>query len=250
MIIENSIIESNDKLTESIYLLKVHSPIIASKIKPGQFCNVKVSDTDYPLLRRPFSICDVENHLIVFLYQVVGVGTEILAQKMEGEVLSILGPLGNGFNFDDDFETAIIIGGGIGVAPFPFLIRNITNKKIVSYIGFRNKNEIVDYGLTNCKYATDDGSFGLKGTCIDLFKSENTILNSKTKIFACGPNPMLKSLIEYCSDKNLNCEVSLESAMACGFGICQGCVVESKEDDEYKLVCKDGPVFKFNEIKL
>lgn len=250
MILENSIVEQNDKLAENIFLLKIFSPQIAKQIQPGQFCNLKVSETDYPLLRRPLSICDVEGDHLIFLYQVVGIGTEILAQKNKGDKINILGPLGKGFNVNDDFDTAVLVAGGIGVAPFPFLIKNLKKKKVISLLGFRRKNEIVDYGMVNCKYSTDDGSFGLKGTCIDLLKSESNLINPKIKIFACGSNPMLKSLIEFCSNKNLNCEVSLESAMACGFGICQGCVVQTKDDAEYKLVCKDGPVFKINEINL
>ncbi|MBN2572646.1 MAG: dihydroorotate dehydrogenase electron transfer subunit [Ignavibacteriales bacterium] len=250
MIIENSIVESNERINSNVYLLKVTSPEIASQIGVGQFCNIKVSDTDYPLLRRPLSICDVEDDKLFFLYQVVGVGTEILSRKMKGDRLNILGPLGNGFNIQDDFETAIIVAGGIGIAPFPFLIKKIMNKNIITYVGFKTKADIIDYGLKNCKYSTDDGSLDFKGTCVDLLKSEGKTLNSKCKIFACGPNSMLRNLKEFCSDKNITCEVSLESVMACGFGICQGCAVESKNDDNYKLVCKDGPVFNINEIKI
>src|SRR5690606_5238482 len=151
-------------------------------------------------------------------YNILGEGTRMMAHKKEGEFFDILGPLGNGFNLDDNFETAVIVAGGLGAAPFPFLTRKISDKKnIITFIGGRNKRDVITYGMKNILTASDDGSVGMKGTVVDLFKSRlQEIKNSKPKIFGCGPNVMLRALKQVCIDNDLNCEVSTEGAMACG----------------------------------
>lgn len=245
-------VESNIQIGKNTYLIKVYAPVLASEIKPGQFCNIKVSDTSYPLLRRPFSICDVEGDFIFFMFDVHGEGTKILAEKKKGDKLDILGPLGNGFTLDGDFQIAVIVAGGIGVAPFPYFIRLLKNKKnVISYLGGKSKDNVITYGIGSTIISTDDGSEGYKGTVIDLLENEKEkFAVGRIKIFGCGPNPMLRSLREFCIINNLECEVSTEAAMACGFGICQGCPVSSSEKDKYHLVCKDGPVFNIKDIEL
>jgi len=252
VIVENLVVKSNNTIAENTYLIKLHSEKIFISAKPGQFCNIKVFEGSSPLLRRPFSISDINENEISFMYKVVGSGTEILSKKQEGDLVNVLGPLGKGFNIEDNFEHAIIIGGGIGIAPFPYLIRKLQNDKTHSVLfGVRNKNEIHDYGLSNISYSSDDGSFGLKGNVIDLLKIElKKNKEKKVKLFACGPTPMIKALQGFTKENNLFCEVSLESAMACGIGICQACVVEVDKNKPYKLICKHGPVFNINEIIL
>jgi dihydroorotate dehydrogenase electron transfer subunit len=246
------------EVQKGIYLQKIKSPEIAEKILPGQFLNIKVSESFVPLLRRPFSICDVEDDLIHLIYNIHGEGTKILSSKKEGEMLNILGPLGRGFNYDDEFELAVFVAGGLGVAPFPFLARKLKGKKqIVSFVGGRTKQEVIKHNLPNNQVATDDGSEGYKGNVIELFENEiKNYLNKKIKIFACGPNQMLKALSSSLKKLtfdgvNIECEISTESVMACGFGICQGCPIQdSKNSDHYYLVCKDGPVFNINDVIL
>lgn len=252
MIIENLVVKSNRQIAESTYLLKFYSEKIFAEAKPGQFCNVKVFEGTSPLLRRPFSVCNIGENEISFMYKVVGSGTEILSKKQEGDIVDVLGPLGKGFNIKDNFEHAILIAGGIGIAPFPFVIKKLPEDKSYSVLfGVRNKNEIHNYGLSNVLYSSDDGSIGLKGTVIDLLKIElKKYENKKIKLFACGPTPMTKALQTFTKEHNLLCEVSLESAMACGIGVCQACVVEVDKDKPYKLICKHGPVFNINEIIL
>lgn len=142
-------VESVEKIQENIFILKAYSPEIAKTIKPGQFCNIKVSETDYPLLRRPFSISDVEGNFISFMFNKHGEGTKILSEKKKGDVIDILAPLGNGFTYNDDFDIAVMIGGGLGAAPFPFLTREIKNRKIVTLIGGRNKKDVTDWKMEN-----------------------------------------------------------------------------------------------------
>ncbi len=251
MFIINAPVDRTIELDNKIFLLKIHSPEIASIIKPGQFLNIRVSETIYPLLRRPFSVCDVEGEYFYIMFNILGEGTKILAQKHFGDTIDVLGPLGNGFNFEDSYDTAIIVGGGLGAAPFPYLIRTIgIQKKVYTFIGGKSFKDIITHGMKNISIATEDGSLGFKGTVLDLLQNNLELLNSnKIKIFACGPNAMLRVLKEFCITHNFNCEVSTECAMACGFGICQGCPIEStKQTDKYLLVCKDGPVFNVKDV--
>lgn len=249
---EKSRVESIKKLLSNTFLMRVYSPLIAASIKPGQFCNIKVSESNYPLLRRPFSICEVDGDYLHFMFDVHGEGTKLLASKQEGDFIDILGPLGNGFNFIGDYSTAIIVAGGIGIAPFPYLIQQIPDdKKVISFFGGRSKENVIDYGMKNLIIATDDGSSGFHGNVVQLLEKEfHQFSNESVRIFACGPNPMLKALQEFSIKNNIDCQISTECAMACGFGICQGCPIENAEEDGYLLVCKDGPVFDAKKVKL
>ncbi len=252
MIEKNGIVEAVEEIQNGVFLLKVKSVQIATEAKPGQFCNIKVNNSLTPLLRRPFSICDVENDVVTFQFNHVGEGTKILSQKKKGDILNIIGPLGNGFNFLSDFENAIIVAGGIGAAPFPFLTKAIpSDKKIVSFCGGRSKDDIIRYKLENIITSTDDGSEGFHGNIVQLLESEiKKYDKTKTKVFACGPNPMLRALSEFTIKNGYECEISTESVMACGFGICQGCNVEGVNSDRFLLVCKDGPVFNAEDVRL
>lgn len=252
MYIEKSIVESITILIENTYLLKVFSPSIASTIQPGQFCNIKVSETDYPLLRRPFSVCDVDGDYIYFMFDVHGEGTRILEQKKNSEVLDILGPLGKGFDFNGEFDSAIIIAGGIGAAPFPYLIKKLSKDvEITCLIGGKSKKNIIEYGMKNILISTDDGSSGFHGNVVELLKNQFPRLGEKKiRVFSCGPNAMLKSLQVFVNSNNIDCQISTESAMACGFGICQGCPIDNSNGDGYYLICKDGPVFGARMVKL
>ncbi|MCH7826849.1 MAG: dihydroorotate dehydrogenase electron transfer subunit [Bacteroidetes bacterium] len=251
-IAENQIDEIIE-LEYNIHLFKVISPEIARKINPGEFLNIRISELAIPLFRRPFSVCDVEDDCYYLMFSTMGTGTKLLASKKPGDFIDVLGPLGNGFNIVDDFDRAIIIGGGLGVAPFPFLTRKLKGKKeIISLIGGRTKKDVITYGLENISVATEDGSLGFKGNVIELLEKElDKTDDIKSKIFACGPIPMLKALKILAEQNNIDCEISTECTMACGFGICQGCPIQSSADeDKYLLVCKDGPVFNSKEIIL
>ncbi|KUO62465.1 dihydroorotate dehydrogenase [bacterium BRH_c32] len=252
MLIEKSKFISKTTITKNTYLIKVLSPSIARTAKPGQFCNIKVSENSFPLLRRPFSICDVDGEFIYFMFDIHGEGTRLLRDKNEGDELDIIGPLGIGFNLQWDYDTAIIIAGGLGSAPFPFLTKNIpANMEIHSFVGGRTKENVIDYKMKNVSVATDDGSNGFYGNVVEFFKSRiDEFAAKKIKVFACGPNPMLKALQNFCNEKNINCQLSVETVMACGFGICQGCPIEKYNGDGYLLVCKDGPVFDSMAVKL
>ncbi len=253
MVIVKAHLQEVIELENKIFLLKVLSPEIARTIKPGQFLNVLVTKTYYPLLRRPFSVCDVDEDYFYLMFNIFGEGTKLLSKKHHGDLIDVLGPLGNGFNLDEDYETAVLVAGGLGAAPFPYVVRNIQDKKnIISFIGGRTQNDVIMHGMKNINIATDDGSFGFKGTVVELLKNKiDLIKSSKVKIFGCGPTAMLRALKKFSIENNFDCEVSTECAMACGFGICQGCPVEGvNSPDKYLLVCKNGPVFNVKDIVL
>ena len=253
MVIVKAPLQQVIELENKIFLLKILSPEISNSIKPGQFLNVLVTNSYYPLLRRPFSVCDVEDDCFYLMFNIFGEGTKLLSGKRPGDLIDVLGPLGNGFNLEDDYETAVLVAGGLGAAPFPYLVRKIQDKKnIVSFIGGRTQHDVIMHGMKNVHISTDDGSLGFKGTVVDLLKDKiELIKTTKVKMFGCGPTAMLRSLQKFCIENNLNCEVSTECAMACGFGICQGCPVEGvNSPDKYLLVCKNGPVFNVKDIVL
>jgi dihydroorotate dehydrogenase electron transfer subunit len=240
-------------LTDQILLVTFKSEELTKDAKPGQFVNVRISETCYPYLRRPFSYCDVEGDTFKLLFTIFGQGTKILASAPIGSKFDVIGPLGNGFSFNYDYDNAIFVAGGLGVAPFPFLTRVLSNKKnIYTYIGAKTKDFVVTYGLKNVKISTDDGSIGFNGNVVELLRNdlEKNIFDGKIKIFGCGPAPMLKALKLLSEEFDINCEVSTEEAMACGFGICQGCPIELADSSGFKLVCKDGPIFNVKEVKL
>jgi dihydroorotate dehydrogenase electron transfer subunit len=160
--------------------------------------------------------------------------------------------LGKPFRLDDDFETALLVGGGIGVAPLPLTAAYLRSreKRMLSFIGARRQSQLVTMGLDNVVSATDDGSVGFHGTvveCLRAYVQQHDVVNPK--IFSCGPNRMLKAIADLALESNIACEVSLESEMACGIGICQGCPIERANGErKYYLVCKDGPCFDAREV--
>lgn len=251
MLIEKGTLKEIIELGNSIFVMKIYSQGIAGVIKPGQFVNIKVSESIYPLLRRPFSVCDSEGDYLYIMFNIYGEGTRILAQKKIDDEIDMLGPLGNGFDLSGDYDTVVIAAGGIGAAPFPFITRILTGKKkILTFIGGRTDREVITYNMANVNISTDDGSIGFKGNVVELMRHKIGLLKeSSIKIFACGPNAMLGALKKFCNENHFDCEVSTESAMACGFGICQGCPIESTHQQEsYLLVCKDGPVFNIRDV--
>jgi len=254
-------IVSNRKASPRHYELTLNAPSIAKEIAPGQFMHVKCSDDGpEPLLRRPFSLHRVKGGCVDILYEVVGRGTELLAKKKAGEVLDVIGPLGNGFDIKTaDYRlptTDFLVAGGMGVAPLVALAERLASGKSKSYvlIGARTKDHILcENNFKKLGYdvriATDDGSKGKKGLVTDSLRSLLATGNSQlSTIYSCGPNAMLKEVAKIAHEHKIPCQVSLEEHMACGVGVCLGCPVKVKPQNKYKMVCKDGPVFNAEEI--
>ncbi len=256
---------SRKEVASKIYLMSVKAPEIAQEALPGQFIHIKCSIDNYPLLRRPLSIhrIDKEKGEIYILFQVVGEGTKLLAQRKVGDNLDILGPLGNGFNIYPESKKIMIVGGGIGVAPLLALCEESIRQgnEVRVLIGAQKKELVIgeeNFRKLGAKVdvATNDGSYKYKGLVTDLLEriiKEGWLAD---QIFACGPKLKLKKVVEVSLDAHIDCQVSLEERMACGIGACLGCVCKIKTKDkkedkikyEYKRVCIDGPVFRGSEV--
>jgi dihydroorotate dehydrogenase electron transfer subunit len=250
----------NININPSTYLMGLSAPDVAFSAKPGQFVMIRINEGTDPLLRRPFSICGVRDQdLLLILYKTVGRGTQILSKKKPGEKLRVMGPLGNGFDLPAPDKKAILIAGGIGIAPLFFLAHYLKDGLHSFLTGFGTLKDIILPGHIssedlNTSIATDDGSSGYSGFVTDLLE---TSLRSHARekerivIYSCGPMPMLKKTALIAASHGVECRVSLEALMACGLGACQGCAVKIVKQDQsspYRHVCKDGPVFGSNEI--
>ena len=248
-------VQSCQEVAAKTFLLRFNSPEIAGSAQPGQFVNILAAEAGKgPFLRRPFSIFRVEYDIIEVIFHVVGIGTNLLSRKQPGDWIDVIGPLGQPFHGNAEYNTALLVAGGIGVAPFPFLTDDLLKrgKRIETFVGYRNAGQVFTEHLQNVHIATDDGSNGFHGNVVQLLESSLVQNNfDKAKIFACGPTVMLKALTGLAKRKNICCEMSLEGQMACGYGICQGCAVERTEGTpKYALVCKDGPAFLSTEVNL
>jgi len=248
----NSKIIKNFGVAVDYYKMVLDAPSIAKRARPGQFINIRVSEKYEPLLRRPFSIHRVSDSKIEILYEVIGKGTELLSHKKSGGKLDVLGPLGNGFDLNSKpIKKAILVAGGMGVAPLNFLAERLSKYNTEVLIGAKKRNQILcekEFKKLGCdvRIATDNGSRGFKGLVTTLLKKSLTNKNKPSIIFACGPKPMLKEIIKISKRNRISAQVSLEEHMACGIGVCFGCVVKTKNG--YKKVCKDGPVFYTKEL--
>lgn len=246
----------NEEIAEGIFRLTLRSKQIAAEAKAGQFLNVRVGESMIPALRRPFSISEKKTDTLSILFNVVGVGTRILAEKKKGDAVDVIGPLGNGFApfiSDGSFDLAVVVAGGMGVAPIPFLISSLPQKvETMILLGARTSTQLVKCGLKNLSIATDDGSEGVHGTAVDLFKKRIGAFDpTKTRVFSCGPTKMMKALATIAGAHSIPCFLSLECEMACGIGLCQGCPIPGDHGEKkYLLVCKDGPVFNSHSVYL
>ncbi len=247
------------RLTRDIFHLVLNAPDIARAARPGQFCMLATAHGKGldPLLRRPLSIHDVgPSGRLEFLYRVVGRGTDLLAQKGPGDIVCVLGPLGQGFRLGTS-SSSILVGGGLGTAPLLFLARGLEPRDITIILGGRDAQEIVrldsfEKVAEKVLVTTEDGSLGIKGLVTSALErldiSPSSHIQHPPAIFACGPWPMMKAVCNWAAIRGLAVQVSLETQMACGTGICLGCATRSSGQDRYLHVCKDGPVFFATDI--
>ena len=252
---EHALVCSQEQIGTDIWSLWIQTGNIAREAGPGQFLSVYTGDGT-KLLPRPISICEIdrERNRIRLVYRVTGpgTGTEQFSRMKAGDILEVMGPLGNGF--PTDFKgTVFLVGGGIGIPPMLELAKEISaDKKII--LGYRDEQYLAEE-LKACGevyIATEDGSAGTRGNVLDAIREGGL---DADVICACGPTPMLRALKEYAAEKNILCYLSLEERMACGIGACLGCVCQSTDVDGHsnvrnKRVCKDGPVFLSTEVEL
>lgn len=225
----------NKALTDEVYLMKIKGDFQGLA---GQFYMVRSWST-YPLLSRPLSICDIDQDGISFLYLVVGEGTSLFSKLKEGDKISTLGPLGNGFDLKKG--KSAIIAGGIGLAPMKLLARSLEEKPDL-FVGFREDKYFIEEMkdlVNNIYISSDSGLCGLKGNVLDIFENKDY-----ETVYCCGPTPMLKAIKDKVDVESI--QLSLEEHMACGIGACSGCTVMTPQG--YRKVCHDGPVFDSKEV--
>ncbi|RUM58923.1 MAG: dihydroorotate dehydrogenase electron transfer subunit [Persephonella sp.] len=253
------IILENRHISGRTWLLRIKAPELVNA-PAGSFGMIKTT-SDYqfdPLMRRAFAIADVEGDEILFFYDVYGRGTANLTTKRVGDYINLLAPLGKRFFPEDEFENYVLVGGGIGFAGLSLLMKRLRDKKknFIALYGVRRKEQLsmLDWIKENnfkdkTLIYTEDGSFGIKGLITKDLK-EIVKDNKKTALMVCGPKGMMKAVVKVAKEIGVNTYLSLESKMACGFGICIGCVVKNKKTNRYDRVCYEGPVFNAEEIEI
>lgn len=216
--------------------------IAPQAVAPGTFFHVKTSE----LLRRPLSVANVEDNVVTFLYKVIGSGTADLAARRTGDVLDVLGPLGNGFPLEQTGKRVVLVGGGIGVPPLYYTRRLLAARGIetVAILGFDTKTSIFYEDafreLGETIITTVDGTYGEMG-----FVTGPLTRVDADVLFSCGPEPMLKAVAASHIEERY---ISIENRMGCGIGACFACVCEAPGG--YVKVCSDGPVFRAEEVTL
>ncbi|MDF9555954.1 dihydroorotate oxidase B electron transfer subunit [Bacillus tropicus] len=255
---QNMIVVNQKEIAKNIYELVLQGTLVQQMNEPGQFVHIKVAEGIAPLLRRPISICNVdqEQNEFTMLYRAEGQGTKTLATRKQGEMVDVLGPLGHGFPVEEAEagQTALLVGGGIGVPPLYELSQRLVAKgvRVIHILGFQTK-DVVFYEekfaeLGDTYVATVDGTHGTKGFVTDVIDHYGIDFDI---LYSCGPLAMLRALEGRYKEKKAY--ISLEERMGCGIGACFACVCHLQEDPSghsYKKVCSDGPVFPIGEVVL
>ncbi|NLC71594.1 MAG: dihydroorotate dehydrogenase electron transfer subunit [Desulfuromonadaceae bacterium] len=264
----NTTILSNQEISPGFFRMRVLAPGFEEGLLPGQFVMMRIQRNPAPFLRRPFCIfrtgslpaeCDglAVREYLELLYKVVGQGTAIMATLHGGDRVDILGPLGHGFDVDFGAGEAILVAGGIGVAPLFMLGETlIRQRRVELLLGARCREEVL--AVTEFErqgietyVSTDDGSLGRKGLVTEVLE-QRLKEGTPAAVMACGPLPMLKEIHRICNSYGVPLQVSLESLMGCGVGACLGCVIKgaghSEQSPRQLTVCEDGPVFRDGDI--
>ncbi|WP_456401398.1 dihydroorotate dehydrogenase electron transfer subunit [Persephonella sp.] len=240
------------------YLLRFEAPDLRSS-PSGSFVMIRSSEDNLydPMMRRAFAIADIQGDDILVFYDVYGKGTETLTKKKPGDFISVLGPLGKNF-FPEHFNDYLLIGGGVGFAGLSLFMKRLKEKgkSFKAIYGVRRKDQLsmLDWIIENnfkddVVIYTEDGSYGQEGLVTRDLK-QIISERKKTALMVCGPKGMMKAVLDVGKEMNVPTFLSLESKMACGFGICIGCVVKDIKTDSYVRVCYEGPVFDGYRIKF
>ena len=237
-------------------LLVFEAPKLAAVLQPGQFIHVKVPSLEESALRRPFSVFDVDGTQVRVLYKTVGRGTRALNRVEVGEKVAVLGPLGKGFPTTCK-GTALLVGGGYGVAPLYFLAHRLIesgHKKVILFEGGRTAADLLaldDFAAlgVDVRIATNDGSNGTKGFVtmpLDVEIASLIAKNEPFELFTCGPDGLLKAVSERALTYGLPGWISIDRHMICGVGACYACI--QKTVNGPARCCVDGPVFPAREL--
>ncbi|MBR6017694.1 MAG: dihydroorotate dehydrogenase electron transfer subunit [Paludibacteraceae bacterium] len=230
---------SNVCIAEKVWKMVLRGDTTA--MQPGQFVEIAVPGY---YLRRPISVCDIQDDCLTIIYKTVGHGTDLMARMQPGETLDILSCLGHGYDLRKAGDEVLVVGGGVGVPPLIYLAKQLRaqGKHVHAVLGFNTEKEVFAeemFASLGCKVevCTMDGSYGRRGVVTDL------IAKPAPFYYACGPLPMLRAIAE---TVGTNGQMSMEERMGCGVGICVGCSIETKKG--VRRVCKEGPVFDAEEL--
>lgn len=267
---ETARLMEQEAVAHQTYRMLLHSPAIAGEARPGQFMMLQVRDGNDPLLRRPFSFHRIwsEAGAVEILYRVVGRGTWLMSRMEPGATLSLIGPLGNGFDLPDAaIDTIFLVAGGIGIAPIEELAVRLLavagrswDPSVHLFYGARTAEELLEADRVSrpglqIHWSTDDGSRGFRGNVIQCIEGAVEADGLRpTRVYGCGPLAMQYRLALWAMRRGVEAQLSLESLMACGFGACLGCALPAVSPDDptserYLHVCKDGPIFPAGSIQ-
>ncbi|PID93600.1 MAG: dihydroorotate dehydrogenase electron transfer subunit [Bacteroidetes bacterium] len=242
------------ELNHQHVVLTCTSDEVLPPVLPGQFAEISAGDTGRTYLRRPFSVHDYhkEANTLSFLIRIIGNGTALIASTRPGDSLSVIMPLGNSFSMPRKGERVLLTGGGSGVAPLLLLAKAIEEQGGIPdiLVGARDRENLIGDAvfahIGNLYTTTEDGSVGTKGLVID-HPIMQQLENRYSRIYTCGPDPMMKAVAALAEAHHTPCEVSLENTMACGIGACLCCVTETLEGNQ--CVCTEGPIFNSKRLK-
>ncbi|MGH2458107.1 MAG: dihydroorotate dehydrogenase electron transfer subunit [Chloroflexota bacterium] len=248
---------SNEEIAGGVFVIRLEEPDQAKAIQPGQFVHVRCGSADDPLLRRPLSVlrtgASPANRLPLgqyeVLYDVVGRGTDLLSRARAGDLLDVLGPLGQPFKIERNTRRLLLVGGGVGIVPLVALAEVAIRRDVSVTLacGFRDASKVFpsDRLPAEVEYliATEDGSVGYSGFVTGLAGEH---VGWADQICACGPVAMLRALAKLERPRTLPIQIAMEERMGCAMGVCLGCVVPTRHGP--KRVCRDGPVFRLEEM--
>jgi len=253
----------SNRRTGAYHSITLVAPEVADKAKPGQFIEVAVPEGRDFLLRRPFSIHEASRRggwagTLEIVLDPIGPGTAWLAGVKTHDVLDVIGPLGRVFSYPAELTSCLLVGGGYGAAPLYFLAEELRarNKNVHMILGAREHERVLKpieakRLADSVVVTTEDGSMGERGRVTDALPSAVARTGAEV-VYACGPNPMLRAVAEYCQGRGIPCQVAVEEMMACGLGVCWTCAVPviAKDGRGWWNVraCLEGPVFNGGRI--
>lgn len=247
---ETLVIVKSTEIARETTEMVLQNAYISETAQAGQFLHIGMEGHT---LRRPISIAkiDKENEQITILFKQLGEGTKALSTYQEGMRINALGPSGNGFSYDNQTnKTILLVGGGIGIPPLYCLATKLAKEgvQIKAVLGFQTADSVFyeeEFNkLGETFITTNDGSYGQQGFVTDILDE----VGSYDCYYSCGPLPMLKAVTTKLEHQKGY--VSLEERMGCGVGACFACVIPTDDQGGYMKICKDGPVFAANEVKL
>ncbi len=268
-------VAANDRLARDTYRLRVTFPALARRIVPGQFVMVRLAGLNDPLLGRPLALYDTvldESGQVTgveVVYRVMGKATARLSQYLPGQSVELWGPLGNAFS-PAATEHLIMVAGGIGHTPFMALAKEFLGVRTYGQRRVERANRVtLCYGERSAEYfaavdafrgtgldvrlSSDDGSLGHHGRVTDLLRQVLDENGNRGRVVCCGPEVMMAAVARFAAERHVPCQVSLETPMACGLGICFSCVAKVLQPDgtyDYKRTCVEGPIFDAEKIEF